>query len=64
MDKLPSVLFKFYEQLKQRNTGQIVDSGCCGKNVYTFVKGNVLDSGSRCGPCGTKKDHSRVYSCQ
>lgn len=57
--------YNLYEQVKQRNTGEVVDPRACKKMVYTFVKGGQFDGpGDRCGPCGVKKDHHRVYCCQ
>ena len=54
-----------YNNLKQRNTGQVVDPRACGHPTYTFMKGGVLDGpGQHSGPCGTKKDHHRVYCCK
>ena len=53
-----------YEQIKNRNTGEVVVPNACGKIVYTFVKEGHMDGpGSHAGACGVKKDHKRVFSC-
>ncbi|CAD8087058.1 unnamed protein product [Paramecium sonneborni] len=58
-------LVKIYNNLKQRNTGEVVDDQGCKKMVYTFVKQGQLDGpGKIVGKCGTKKDHARVFCCQ
>ena len=57
--------FGLYSNVKERNTGQVVDPNACGKMVYTYSHNGQLDGpGNRRGPCGVKKDHSRVYYCK
>jgi hypothetical protein len=57
--------FGLYEQIKKRDTGQVVDPKACGRMVYTFVKEGRFDGpGGHVGPCGVKKDHTRVFCCK
>ena len=59
-----AAVYQAYETFKERNTGEVLNPNACGKVVYTFLHNGVFDGpGGRCGPCGVKKDHARVYCC-
>jgi hypothetical protein len=57
--------YQVYQQVKERNTGQVVNPNGCGRITNMFTKDGHLDGpGGHTGPCGVKKDHRRVYCCQ
>lgn len=59
--------YSVYETMKRRQSGKQVCSGSesCGNNTNCFLKnGQWMGSAGRSGPCGTEKDHSRVYLCE
>jgi hypothetical protein len=56
--------FKTYETVKRRQSGQVVNPNACKGITDTFVRRGKLDGpGGRSGPCGSEKDHERVYCC-
>ena len=59
-------VYNVYETLKKRQCFEpVVDS--CRNQTNCFFRDNQWmggESGHRLGPCGTRKDHKRVYFCQ
>ena len=61
--------FKFIKTIfdahHQRNTDEVVNRLCCGRNTNEFVRFNKEHlNGSWSGSCGVRKDKNRVYCCK
>ena len=55
----------FLDRHKSENPGPVKIEGACGETTNTFTKdGKLAGPGGRTGPCGTEKDHRRVYLCK
>lgn len=56
---------KIFDDANGRNTREVVNRNCCGRNTNEFVRFNKEHlSGSWSGPCGVRKDNNRTYCCK
>ena len=62
-------VYRYYgeRQSLQRQSGKQIYSAVesCGKNTNCFTRdGEFMGAAGRSGPCGSQKDHHRVYLCE